>query len=128
MEASAPGQDVVGAKADCNVVGKEGLKDIDRRLVVRRSILRNNHGGVTDIEVHIARRDDVAIFVRDPAGRGQGDNVTVADKQLVIIVTRVDERAPLVMFLINPNIVDFRQTKNSQSMGFEAISDTRLVN
>jgi hypothetical protein len=60
-------------------------------------------------------------------GRGQADDVRVADKRLVLVVIFIEERTPLVMFLVNPNITDFRQKKDGQGMSFQAIGETRFV-
>ena len=66
MEASAAGQDMVGAKPDCGAVREECLNDIDRSSVIGGAVLRHHDYGVADVKVHIARRDDVAVLVRDP--------------------------------------------------------------
>ena len=91
MEASAAGQDVVGAKADCNAVGEQRLDDLDRGAVVRRAILRHDDCRIADVEVHVARRDDVAVLVGDPAGRGQGHDVEmgVAEPPGGVLVDRL---------------------------------------
>ena len=75
MEASTTGQDVVGTKADCNAIGEQRLDDVDGRPVVGRAVLRDDHDGIADVEVHIARGNDVAVLVGDSPGGGQGDNV-----------------------------------------------------
>lgn len=59
-------------------------------------------------------------------GRGNADNVMVIDK-LTLVVHSIDERTPQVIFVANPNIVEYRATQKSQSMGFESIDETRLV-
>ena len=35
--------------------------------IVRRAVLRHDDRGVADVEVHVARRDDIAVLVGDPA-------------------------------------------------------------
>lgn len=59
-------------------------------------------------------------------GRGNADNVKVIDK-LTLVVNNIDERTPQVVFVVNPNIVEYRATQKSQSIGFESINETRLV-
>jgi len=58
--------------------------------------------------------------------RGTADNVRVVDK-LTLFVHDVDERASKVVFVANPNIVEYRETGKSQSVGVESIEDTRIV-
>jgi hypothetical protein len=60
-------------------------------------------------------------------GRGKADNIKVIDKKLTLFVHDIDERTPQVIFVINPNLVEYRETQKSQSIGFEAINDTSLV-
>ncbi len=71
VEAAAAGQDVVGAQADCNAVGEQRLDDVDRGLVVGRAILRDDDRGIADVEVHVARRDDVAVVAQIGPGEGR---------------------------------------------------------
>jgi hypothetical protein len=59
-------------------------------------------------------------------GRGNADNVKVIGK-LTLVVNNIDERTPQVVFVANPNIVEYRATPKSQSVGFESIDETRLV-
>ena len=59
-------------------------------------------------------------------GRGEAGNIKVIDK-LALVVHHIDERASQVAFFVNPNIVDYRQTKQTQSISYEAIPETRLV-
>src|SRR5207302_5440872 len=75
MEASASGEDVVGAEPDRNAIGEQRLDDGNCGLIVRSAVLRHHDRGITDVEVHIARGDDVAILADDPTRRGEGDDV-----------------------------------------------------
>jgi len=58
--------------------------------------------------------------------RGTAENVRVVDK-LTLFVQDVDERASKVIFVANPNIVEYRETGKSQSIGIESIDETRIV-
>ena len=75
MEASAASQDVVRAKPDCNAVREQRLYDIDRAAIVWRSVLRNDHRRVADIEVHVARRYHIAVLVGDSTRRGERNDI-----------------------------------------------------
>src|SRR5439155_12661758 len=55
VEASAPGQDVVGAEADCNAIGEQGLDHVDCGAVHRGPVLRDDHHSVADVEIHVTR-------------------------------------------------------------------------
>ena len=61
--------------------GKQRLDDVHGGPIVRRAILRHNHGGIADVEVHVARRDDVAVLILDAAGRGEGDDIELGSLQ-----------------------------------------------
>src|SRR5208282_389152 len=59
-------------------------------------------------------------------GRGNADNVKVIDK-LTLVVNNIDERTPQVIFVANPNIVEYHAAQKSQRIGFEPINESRLV-
>ena len=71
---------MVGAKPDCTSAGEKGLNGLDRGRIVRGAILRNHHGGIADVEIHIARRDDFAVAL-DQARRGDRDHLQLRVEQ-----------------------------------------------
>jgi len=60
-------------------------------------------------------------------GRGKADNIQVVDKKLTLVVHNIDEHTPQVIFVANPNIVDYRATAKSQTIGFESIDESRQI-
>src|SRR6266700_3188952 len=45
---------------------------------------------------------------------------------LVIVVHSIEMEQKEVLFVVNPNVIEYDETPNSQSIGFEAIEDTRM--
>ena len=81
MEASASRQDVVGAQADCNAIGEQRLDDLHGRPVIGRAILRDHDGGIADVEVHVARRNHVAVLSEHPAGGRKRHHIEACIRQ-----------------------------------------------
>src|SRR3954471_9568060 len=61
MEAAAAGQDMVGAQAHRDPVREERADRPDGFGIVRRAILRDDDGGIADVEVHVGGGDDLAL-------------------------------------------------------------------
>src|SRR3546814_41689 len=61
MEAAAADDDSARVDADRAAVGKERGERVHGRGIVRRTIGRDDHDAVADIEVHIACRRDLAV-------------------------------------------------------------------
>src|SRR3546814_531979 len=67
MEAAAADDDAARRHADRAAIGEERGERVDRSLIVRNAIGRDDDGGVADVEVHIARRRNLAADL-DAAG------------------------------------------------------------
>jgi hypothetical protein len=59
--------------------------------------------------------------------QGNAQNVQVIGK-VTLVVHSIDERTKRVMFTVNPNITEYHETPKRQSIGYEAIDDTRQGN
>jgi hypothetical protein len=56
-------------------------------------------------------------------GRGNADNVTVIDK-MTLVVHKIDEPTNKVLFVVNPNIVEYHATTKSQRIEVQSIDET----
>ncbi len=61
------------------------------------------------------------------SGQGQSKNILVIDT-ITLVVHSIDERTKRVLFTVNPNITEYKETATHQAMGYEAIDDTRQAN
>ena len=59
--------------------------------------------------------------------QGNAQNIQVIGK-LTLVVHSIDERTNRVVFVVNPSIIEYQETPQKQSVGFEPIADTRLGN
>src|SRR5207249_382640 len=56
MEGAPAFEELLRRDADGAAAGKERADPVDRLVVVRRTVRRDDHGGVGDVEVDVARR------------------------------------------------------------------------
>ena len=61
MKAAAAAQYGIGWQAYNSAIRKERLERIQRCLIIGRAILRHDDRPVGDAEIHVARRDDMAV-------------------------------------------------------------------
>jgi len=59
--------------------------------------------------------------------QGEAKNIQVVEK-LTLVVHSIDEGTKRVLFFVNPNITEYHATPKKQSIGYEAISDSRQGN